>query len=107
MDVQQNALGRPLAAPYAVRAFPKAPVSAPIVPRELRTTLRPETLHIKTIFPRLKVKGDLWGDFSKRRQRLDQPIELFSDRVPPRTNTAPSLGRVPALCLFRARRPQL
>jgi bifunctional non-homologous end joining protein LigD len=85
IDVQQNAHGRPLAAAYAVRAFPKAPVSAPILPRELRASLRPETLNIKTIFARLKEKGDLWGDFWKRRQRLEQAIELLSERVPPRT----------------------
>jgi bifunctional non-homologous end joining protein LigD len=89
IDIQQNALGRPLAAPYAARAFPKAPVSAPILPRELRTSLRPETLNIKTIFARLKEKGDLWGDFWKRRQRLEQAIELLSDRMPPRTKKAP------------------
>jgi bifunctional non-homologous end joining protein LigD len=85
IDVQQNAHGRPLAAPYAVRAFPKAPVSAPILPRELRASLRPETLNIKTIFARLKEKGDLWGDFWKRRQSLEQAIEILSSRVSPRT----------------------
>jgi bifunctional non-homologous end joining protein LigD len=89
IDVQQNALGRPLAAPYAVRAFPKAPVSAPILPRELRASLRPETLNIKTIFARLKEKGDLWGDFWKRRQKLEQAIELLSDRMPAKTKKAP------------------
>jgi bifunctional non-homologous end joining protein LigD len=89
IDVQQNAHGRPLAAAYSVRAFPKAPVSAPILPRELRASLRPETLNIKTIFARLKEKGDLWGDFWKRRQRLEQGIELLSSRVPPRTKKAP------------------
>jgi bifunctional non-homologous end joining protein LigD len=85
IDVQQNAHGRPLAAPYAVRAFPKAPVSAPILPRELRASLRPEILNIKTIFARLKEKGDLWDDFWKRRQSLEQAIEILSSRVPPRT----------------------
>ena len=85
IDVQQNALGRPLAAPYAVRAFPKAPVSTPILPRELRKNLRPETLNIKTIFARLKEKGDLWGDFWKRRQRLEQAIELLSERMSAKT----------------------
>src|SRR6266481_1878136 len=85
IDVQQNALGRPLAAPYAVRAFPQAPVSAPILPRELRASLRPETLNIKTIFARLKEKGDLWGDFWKRRQKLERAIELLSNRMPART----------------------
>jgi bifunctional non-homologous end joining protein LigD len=81
IDVQQNALGRPLAAPYAVRAFPKAPVSAPIQPRELRDSLLPETLNIKTIFARLKERGDLWADFWKSRQRLEPAIEALSSRV--------------------------
>jgi bifunctional non-homologous end joining protein LigD len=83
IDVQQNALGRPLAAPYAVRAFPEAPVSAPLLPRELRPSLRPETLNIKTLIARLKEKGDLWGDFWKRRQRLEDAIESLSRRLPP------------------------
>jgi bifunctional non-homologous end joining protein LigD len=85
IDVQQNAHGRPLAAPYSVRAFPKAPVSAPIRPQELRRNLRPETLNIKTVFARLKEKGDLWGDFWKRQQRLEEAIELLSQRMPART----------------------
>jgi bifunctional non-homologous end joining protein LigD len=89
IDVQQNALGRPLAAAYTVRAFPKAPVSAPILPRELRTSLRPETLNIKTIVDRVKEKGDLWGDFWKKRQRLEQAIELLSSRMPSKTKRAP------------------
>jgi bifunctional non-homologous end joining protein LigD len=83
IDVQQNALGRPLAAPYAVRAFSGAPVSAPLLPRELRPGLRPETLNMKTIFARLEEKGDLWGDFWKRRQRLEDAIESLSRRLPP------------------------
>ena len=89
IDVQQNAHGRPLAAAYSVRAFPQAPVSVPLLPRELRPSLRPETLNIKTVFARLKEKGDLWADFWKRRQRLDQAIELLSTRMPPRTKKAP------------------
>jgi bifunctional non-homologous end joining protein LigD len=89
IDVQQNAHGRPLAAPYSVRAFPQAPVSCPLLPRELRSSLGPETLNIKTVFARLKEKGDLWGDFWKRRQRLEKAIELLSERVPPRTKKAP------------------
>jgi len=89
IDVSQNALGRPLAAPYAVRAFPQAPVSAPVLPRELRPSLRPETLNIKTILARLKEKGDLWADFWKKRQRLEQAIELLSERMPVKTKKAP------------------
>jgi len=89
IDVQQNALGRPLAAAYTVRAFPKAPVSAPILPRELRTSLRPETLNMKTILDRVKEKGDLWGDFWKKRQRLEGAIELLSSRMPSKTKKGP------------------
>src|SRR5437870_432045 len=89
IDVQQNAHGRPLAAAYSVRAFPQAPVSAPLLPRELRPGLRPETLNISTVFARLKEKGDLWADFWKRRQRLEQAIELLSERVPPRMKKVP------------------
>jgi len=85
IDVQQNAQGRPLAAAYSVRAFPQAPVSAPLLPRELRPSLRPETLNIETVFARLKEKGDLWADFWKRRQRLEQAIELLSQHMSPRT----------------------
>ncbi len=88
IDVQQNAHGRPLAAAYSVRAFPLAPVSAPLLPRELRPGLRPETLNIKTVFARLKEKGDLWADFWKRRQRLEHAIELLSNHMPPRTKKA-------------------
>jgi bifunctional non-homologous end joining protein LigD len=82
IDVQQNAHGRPLASAYSVRAFPKAPVSAPILPRELRATLRPETLNMESILDRLKEKGDLWADFWKKRQRLEDAIELLSTRIP-------------------------
>jgi bifunctional non-homologous end joining protein LigD len=77
IDVQQNALGRPLAAPYSVRAYPKAPVSAPLLPRELRDNLLPETLNIQTIFARLEKLGDLWAGFFARRQTLEPALELL------------------------------
>src|SRR5579863_2597625 len=86
IDVQQNAHGRPLACAYSVRAFAKAPVSTPILPRELKSTLLPEKLNIKTIFARLEKNGDLWADFWKQRQKLDQAIELLSAQMPDRAN---------------------
>ena len=89
IDVQQNAHGRPLAAAYSVRAFPKAPVSAPVLPRELKTSLRPETLNMKTMPVRLKEKGDLWADFWKKRQRLEGAIELLSQRMSATTKKTP------------------
>ena len=84
IDVQQNAHGRPLACSYSVRAFPKAPVSTPILPRELKPTLLPEKLNIRTILARLEKSGDLWADFWKQRQKLDQAIALLSAQMPDR-----------------------
>jgi bifunctional non-homologous end joining protein LigD len=87
IDVSQNAYSRPLAAPYVVRAFPKAPVSTPIAADELRVGLKPESLNLKTTFSRLEKRGDLWGDFWKSRQRLDHAVELLGTHVNPKTKT--------------------
>ncbi|HLK05702.1 MAG TPA: DNA ligase D [Candidatus Acidoferrum sp.] len=81
IDVAQNAEGRPLAAAYSVRAFPKAPVSAPLQPRELRASLKPESFNIESIRARLKGKGDLWADFWDSRQRLEHAIEILSSQM--------------------------
>jgi bifunctional non-homologous end joining protein LigD len=89
IDVQQNAHGKPLACAYSVRAFPKAPVSTPILSRELNAKLRPELLNMKTIWPRLKEKGDLWADFWKSRQKLDDAIERLSAQMPARGKNQP------------------
>jgi len=82
IDVHQNAEGRPLAAPYVVRAFPKAPVSTPLAPKELRTSLKAERLNIQTVPERVKEQGDLWGDFFERRQTLDDAIQQLSGEIP-------------------------
>ena len=81
IDVQQNAHGRPLAAAYAVRAFPKAPVSTPVLPAELKSSLRPEHLNIRSTLVRLEKKGDLWQKFWKSRQRLEDAIERLSRQL--------------------------
>jgi len=75
IDVTQNSLGRPLAAAYTVRAFPKAPVSTPVEIRELRPTLKPEKFNMKNLFSRIKEKGDLWADFWQSRQRIEPALE--------------------------------
>jgi bifunctional non-homologous end joining protein LigD len=81
IDVAQNAHGRPLASAYSVRAFPKAPVSTPLLPRELKISLKPETFNMKTIPARLAKIGDLWSTFWQSRQRLEPAIELLSHRM--------------------------
>ena len=74
IDTVQNARGRPLAAAYSLRPFPGAPVSAPVHASELTDALRPEDLNSKTIFARLGRSGDLWKDFWKDRQRLEDAV---------------------------------
>ncbi|HEX9764633.1 MAG TPA: DNA ligase D, partial [Candidatus Acidoferrales bacterium] len=81
IDVFQNVAGKPLAAAYTVRAFPRAPVSAPITPDELRSTLTPERFTIKTIFERLKKRGDLWEDFWESRQSIEEAANRLGEQV--------------------------
>jgi bifunctional non-homologous end joining protein LigD len=81
IDAYQNAYSRPLAAAYSVRAQPRAPVSCPVDPAELRRGLKPEQFNIKTIFPRLQKKGDLWADFFDRQQSLEEATERLSTLV--------------------------
>ncbi len=88
IDVQQNAQGRPLAAPYVIRAFPRATASTPLLPTELRTNLKPETLNIETMDERLKERGDLWADFWKQRQGLEDSINRLSGEIAPATHSA-------------------
>jgi bifunctional non-homologous end joining protein LigD len=75
IDVTQNSLGRPLAAVYTVRAFPKAPVSAPVEIKELRPTLKADKFNLKSMTGRLKQKGDLWADFWRSRQRIEPALD--------------------------------
>jgi bifunctional non-homologous end joining protein LigD len=81
IDVTQNALGRPLASVYSVRAFPGAPISTPVQPRELRPNLRPGKFTLKTIFTRLKEKGDLWANFWKSSQGIEDALERLGTKV--------------------------
>jgi bifunctional non-homologous end joining protein LigD len=70
IDALQNARGKPLAAAYSVRAFPKAPVSTPLSAIELKGADDPSVWNVRTVQQRMKKKGDLWADFWKNRQDL-------------------------------------
>ena len=78
MDSHQNSRGQSLASVYSVRAFPHAPVSAPVTPEELRPTLDPAKWNLKTMRKRIERNGDLWADFWKKRQRLEKLLEHTS-----------------------------
>jgi bifunctional non-homologous end joining protein LigD len=71
VDAHQNSRGQSLASVYSARAFPHAPVSAPIKPGELGKELRPEKWNIKSMLARIEKMGDLWASFWKQRQSLD------------------------------------
>jgi bifunctional non-homologous end joining protein LigD len=66
LDYLQNRKGQTLAAPYSLRPKPGAPVATPLEWKEVKKGLSPSQFTIKTIFPRLKKKGDIFkGIFGK------------------------------------------
>ena len=75
MDAHQNSRGQSLASVYSVRAFPHAPVSAPVSPAELTPGLDPVKWNLKSMQNRLEKTGDLWADFWSKRQRLETLLE--------------------------------
>jgi len=81
IDVQQNSMGKPLAAPYVARAFPKAPVSAPVSAKELKAALVAEKFNIKTMPARVEKIGDLWAEFWDRRLRIEDVMDKLSATV--------------------------
>jgi bifunctional non-homologous end joining protein LigD len=60
LDYLQNNFSQTLAAPYSLRPVPGAPVATPLEWREVKRGLDPKKFNIKTIFPRLQKKGDIF-----------------------------------------------
>src|SRR5262249_3506504 len=60
LDFLQNRPGQALAAPYSVRPYPGATVSAPLRWQEVKKGLDPARFTIKTMAGRLDKLGDLW-----------------------------------------------
>jgi len=75
MDAHQNSSGQSLATVYSVRAFPHAPVSAPVLRSELTRDLRPEKWNLKSMARRIKDAGDLWAGFWKAQQGLESMLK--------------------------------
>ena len=76
VDTGRNAYGATFAAPYAVRARPGAPVSAPCTWEEIeRGQVAPRTFTLRTMPARLAGAGDLWLDLRRRKRSLKRPIE--------------------------------
>jgi bifunctional non-homologous end joining protein LigD len=60
LDYLQNRRGQTVVAPYSVRPKPGAPVSTPLLWREVKKDLDPARFTMKTIRRRVDRLGDLW-----------------------------------------------
>lgn len=78
VDAGQNAKGQTLVAPYSVRPYPGAPVSAPLAWEELDDEIYPEMFRIATMFERIERVGDLFADAMRIRQDLHPALARLS-----------------------------
>ena len=69
IDIQRNAFGQTIVAPYSVRRRPGAAVSTPLSWDEATPELEPGRFNLRTIESRL-VSEDPWIDFWDQRQEL-------------------------------------
>jgi bifunctional non-homologous end joining protein LigD len=71
VDTGRNGYSATFAAPYAVRAKPGAPISAPCTWEEIeKGKVQPQTFTMRTIADRIDAVGDLWSDLRKRRYSI-------------------------------------
>jgi bifunctional non-homologous end joining protein LigD len=75
IDTGRNAFSATFAAPYAVRARPGAPVSAPCTWAEVEAgQVAPRTFTLRTIPGRVAAAGDLWTEMLDTRNSLHDPL---------------------------------
>jgi len=76
VDTGRNGYSATWAAPYAVRAKPGAPVSAPCTWDEVEQgKVGPQSFTVETMASRVEKVGDLWSDLLKRKRSLKRAIE--------------------------------
>src|SRR5207248_481071 len=76
VDTARNGYSATFAAPYAVRARPGAPVSAPCTWREVESgEAGPMTFTLRSMARRIEHAGDLWADMHECRQSLSEATE--------------------------------
>jgi len=76
VDTARNRYGATVAAAYAVRARPGAPVSAPCTWEEVEAAkVGPQTFTLRTMAERVAEVGDLWSDVRRRGRALGRPME--------------------------------
>lgn len=74
LDFLQNRMGQTLAAPYCLRPKPGATVSTPLEWSEVRKGLDPTEFNIKTIFERIKEKGDIFKEMLTHANDMDKSL---------------------------------
>jgi bifunctional non-homologous end joining protein LigD len=79
-DWMQIGEGKTISAPYAVRAYPGAPVATPLAWREVTSRLRPEQFHLGNAPARFDRVGDLFEGVLKRPQRMEEAVDKLSKR---------------------------
>ncbi len=67
IDYLQNHYGQTVAAAYSLRPRLGAPVSSPLLWRELNSRLDPSQFNIFTIYKRLEKMGDIWESLLKHK----------------------------------------
>jgi bifunctional non-homologous end joining protein LigD len=78
VDVGRNTPGETVAAPYAIRPKPGAPVSAPCTWQEVENCeVQPQSFTLRKMSERLAAVGDLWADMSHHGQSLVGPMEML------------------------------
>lgn len=79
IDANQNSAGKTLVAPYSVRPYPLATVSAPLSWEELDEEFYPEAFTIETIFDRITEIGDPFRPALSVKQDLHPVMEQIRD----------------------------
>jgi bifunctional non-homologous end joining protein LigD len=74
-DWMQIGAGKTISAPYAVRAYPGAPVATPLAWHEVTPRLKPEQFHIGNALARFDRVGDLFSGVLERSQRMEEAVE--------------------------------
>jgi bifunctional non-homologous end joining protein LigD len=74
-DYLQNGKSKTIAAPYVLRAYPGAPVAAPLEWSEVKRGLDPSQFTIANVRERFAAKGDLFAGVLEHPQTLDDALE--------------------------------
>ena len=76
VDTARNRYGATVAAAYAVRARPGAPVSAPCTWEEIASgAAGPKTFTLRAMADRVAAVGDLWAGLRRRGRSLTRPAQ--------------------------------